>query len=250
MYRLLAIVIVLLAIGVIYFNFVNKSVPTSIKTQASIVNEDNIPQRYILKIQYPQIVDQNSSTAKINADLNATVNSKIDDFKKQVKQNLSNPNIPNLKSELDISYQVKQANSKILSGQFIISEMVAGFAHPNTYNQTFNYDITNGSKIYLSNIFNDNADYLNVLSEICQKNLISQFQPSFKGETDEEKFAAMDWIKQGTAPKSDNYKNFMLSSTDLIIVFNTYQVGSRPDGISYVNTPLSNLKSILSPNYQ
>jgi hypothetical protein len=123
-----------------------------------------------------------------------------------------------------------------VSIRFEISEYTGG-AHPDTYSKSFNYDLKNDKIINLSDIFDANKDYLNVISSKTVQYLLKVNDGN--GLTDEES------IKSGAGPQEDNFKTFTFNKNTIVFYFDANAVAVYVAGRQDVIFPLSSLKSIL-----
>lgn len=46
------------------------------------------------------------------------------------------------------------------------------------------------------------------------------------------------WISEGTAPKEENFENFLITDNALIIIFDPYEVAPYAAGSVFVEIPL------------
>jgi len=133
------------------------------------------------------------------------------------------------KSTLEAGYVLNYFNEKLLSVKMSVSEYASGSAHGNNYVLVINYDIDNSKEIILSDIFTAESNYLNILSTLTAKDLLEKYS--------EEGKEALDWIKEGTSAKEENFKNFGFNETELTIYFQSYQVGPYSLGEEEVTLP-------------
>jgi hypothetical protein len=131
------------------------------------------------------------------------------------------------------------SGSHTISYVFNIYEDTLG-AHPNTYFHTFTFDAQSGQSLALSDLFTPGVDYLTQLSTLSRAALTKQ-QGSAADQTS---------INSGTTPTNDNFQNFAIDGSNLMIVFPPYQVGPYSIGTQTIYIPLSQLKSLLKPEYQ
>lgn len=122
-----------------------------------------------------------------------------------------------------------------------------GGAHPYEEVVTYNYDVKNKKEMTLADLFVNNPNYLNQISEISRKILIERFTENLGNDFDSEK-DRQTYIKEviepmindGTDPtKPENFANFTFSKDKLIIHFGQYQVGPYVAGQQDVEMPLT-----------
>lgn len=117
---------------------------------------------------------------------------------------------------------------------FTISDYRGG-AHPNGYYKTFTFD-SSGKEYMLSDILSGN--YLNILSEKTKEQVEARMV-LLAGEGAE----ASLWA-DGYAPNQENFKNFYLTETELVILIPPYQVAAYAAGSFEVHIPLEELALI------
>ena len=122
-----------------------------------------------------------------------------------------------------------------------VTPYIAGAAHPNVRTESFAYDIVMKKQLLLTDMFNTNTKYLERLSELSIKQLIDT---SKKNNTYYE--AKLQTIKQGAAPKQDNFKTFAIQDGSLIISFDPYQVGPYAEGVQTVTLKRTDITDVLS----
>jgi hypothetical protein len=118
-----------------------------------------------------------------------------------------------------------------------------GGAHGLTTSATYNYKISNGSQISLSDIFKKDSGYLKIISDYCIGDLKKQLIAGEENMSDE------SWIQTGAAPNEENYKdNAIFSKDGMTVVFQQYQVAAGAVGILKVSIPYEKLKDIIDPD--
>lgn len=113
-------------------------------------------------------------------------------------------------------------------------------AHGNTFFHTFTFDTVTGAPLGLADIFSPGADYLGKLSAESRAKL-----PGVIGQGYD-----MNFIKDGTTPDEKNFVNFFFDNRELVILFPPYQVAPYSFGPQTLRIPLSDLTSILKPEYK
>ena len=113
-------------------------------------------------------------------------------------------------------------------------------AHGNMYFRMFNFNTSTGDYLSLSDLFLPRSPYLETLSSKSRELL-----PSVIGEA-----ADARMITDGTKPEEANFANFFLENTSLVLVFPPYQVAAYAAGPQTLRIPLSDLASILKPEYR
>lgn len=142
------------------------------------------------------------------------------------------------KERLRITYLVA-APAQTVSYIFTIYKDTLG-AHGNTSYRTFTFDAKTGSLLFLADIFSPNTPYLEKLSTISRAEL-----PVAIGNR-----TTIQAIEAGTMPEGKNFENFYLDGASLVLLFPPYQVAPYSAGPQALNIPLSELSSVLKPEYR
>jgi hypothetical protein len=101
-----------------------------------------------------------------------------------------------------------------------------------------------GNELGLADLFvatstNPHADWLNQISGIATVQIQDELTKRL-GETPGDSF-----FSEGTAPKEENFQNFVIDGNDLVFLFPPYQVAAYAAGTFDVRIPLSQLKDVL-----
>ncbi|OGK17706.1 hypothetical protein A2866_06000 [Candidatus Roizmanbacteria bacterium RIFCSPHIGHO2_01_FULL_39_8] len=113
-------------------------------------------------------------------------------------------------------------------------------AHPNNYNEVFNYNLQNASLISLSTLFKPDSNYLQTLAEQARKDLLEQ---------EKENPDAADFINEGTGPTADNFDLFLLDKDGLVLIFNPAAVAPDYFGTMKVTIPYGQIRSLFNPEF-
>jgi hypothetical protein len=198
---------------------------------------------------YPEVSGMtNESTQQVvNTKIQELLNQDIIRFKEEVSQTEErNSTLPlptqveGFINELYITYKITQANNAIVSAMFPVMNFQAGADHPNNYNQVFNYDVMKNKQIVLSDLFQKDSNYLEVLSKMSREQLSTRFSDNPY---------ASDFINEGTKPTEANFSLFTIGENELMLIFNPYQVAPYYAGTQIVKIPYSQLQPILNPSY-
>ena len=146
------------------------------------------------------------------------------------------------KESLEIRYLIASSPHTV-SYLFTVYENTFG-AHPNTYFRTFTFDTTAGAELSLADLFISNASYLEKLSEISRRSL-----PDVIGGEVDAAFKK-NFIDPGTTPNAKNFANFFFDNQDFVILFAPYAVAPYSAGPQTLRIPVSELASLLKPEYR
>ena len=211
---------------------------------AKQIKENNKKLNYQIAAQYPQLSGGNNpNLEKFNQAARAAVTKKVAGFKKDMTPEAGENTEEtrpedSMGSDLTISYTVVLAQDDLVSVEFEVSSYFQGAAHPNSYSETFNYDLKNGKQLKLTDLFKPGAKYLQAIANYCVADL--KKQATEKGLMAEE-------IEKGAAAKADNYQGWTITKRGLGIYFDPYQVGPYAAGPQFVLVPYSDLKDLINP---
>ena len=150
--------------------------------------------------------------------------------------------------EYDLSFGDIRTSGKYLGFMFNITTYFLGDAHPSVQVFAVNYDTEAKKEASLKDVFSPlSSNYLNIFSEVTYKDYLKVFSDfSYKELTSrgekEELTSSKDFIKEGTTADKKNFSCFNLKGSEVIVVFNQYQVAPYSSGISEVSIPLSTFK--------
>jgi hypothetical protein len=247
------IVLVLILAGVIWYMAKHRAIqaiPDDTSTNNPLINGttaqtpgklDEHAQYYDITASYPTGAGASAVEAMKQFELSA-----IADFKQQGKfSNLSATDIKMMgydqgrKESLDITYQMKSGANTI---SYVFTTVTDTFgAHPNTDFKTFTFDKKTGGMLSLSDLFAPGANYLASLSTIARKML-----PATIAAREGIKASAVDttMLNAGTSAKAENFKDWYVDGTNLVIVFPPYAVAAYAAGAQTLTIPFSQLTSL------
>lgn len=148
------------------------------------------------------------------------------------------------KEMLQITYLIA-SSGRTVSYIFTTYEDTLG-AHSNTFFHTFTFDTDPstssgqaGAALGLADIFST-SDYLNTLSSLARARL-----PGVIGDSYD-----MTFINDGTTPDDKNFAAYFFDNKDFVVLFAPYAVAPYSAGPQTLRIPLSDLSSILKPEYK
>jgi hypothetical protein len=153
------------------------------------------------------------------------------------------PEVPQPEDKFYFSsdYTVIQSNSKYIS--FLLNYgAFTGGAHGYEVKKSYNYDLENSCEIKLADMYKNNPDYLEKLSEISRKTLKEQYAVVSDEERENSDPLAIESyleninssIDSGTEPLEDNFNIFTFTKDGIKIYFAQYQVGPYVMGMPEV----------------
>jgi hypothetical protein len=217
----------------------------AVRVTPKVVKETNKEKHYTIDAEYPQI-EGDARFEKFNREARGLITKDVAAFKTAETTEESEPGsetpAETLDSSLDIGYEIRRATDDLISVEFTEGEYSRGAAHPNSTTTVLNYDVKNGKKLTLADLFNPNSKYLSVISAYCIKALKEQAKKDNTSMLDDE------MLKSGASPRADNYRAWSITKMGLWITFDPYQVAPYAAGPQYVLVPYSALKDIIKPD--
>jgi hypothetical protein len=209
-----------------------------------VIKEANKEARYTLEAEYPQI-DGDARFAKFNQEARGMITKDVAAFKtsETVQETDTSTELPaeTQDSTLDVGYDFRLATDDLISVAFTEGIYSRGAAHPNSNTTVLNYDVKNGKKLALADLFNAKTNYLNVIAAYCLKQLKERAKNSDSMLSD-------DMMATGAAPRTENYQAWAITKKGLWITFDPYQVAPYAAGPQYVLVPYSAIKDIIKPD--
>jgi hypothetical protein len=177
----------------------------------------------------------NPNNPVVAASVNGYVNSLILNYKQDVT---TAETMGGGQSTIELDFDLRFLNDKFISILVSGSNYLGG-AHPNGVYFSINYDLLNNKPLLISDLFNPDSGYLNVLSEASASELVETIGADIPE----------DFIIDGTAPIADNFKVFNLTDTALVITFPEYQVAPYAFGPQTVVLEMSGVNSYFNSEF-
>ena len=213
---------------------------SAVRVTPKVIKEANKEKRYTIDAEYPQI-EGDARFDGFNREARSLVTKDVAAFKAGQTSEEAGADTPaeTGDSSLGIGYEIRLATDDLISVEFSEATYEAGAAHGNSATTVLNYDVRNGKKLALADLFNPKANYLSVISTYCIKDLRERAQKDKDAMIDEE------MMKSGAAPRADNYQACAMTKKGLWVTFDPYQVAPYAAGPQYVLVPYSALKDII-----
>jgi hypothetical protein len=208
------------------------------------VKETNKKLVYEIDAQYPQFTGGNNpNLEKFNQLSRMTVMKMVVGFRKAMvpEEGEEPPPEGSMGSDLGIGYTINLAHDELVSVQFDIGSYYQGAAHPISSTETLNYDLKNGKQLKLADLFKPGSKFLQTLSTLCIEDLKKQWKQKQEEPVD-------DMLKDGTAPRAENYESWTITKRGIGINFDPYQVAPYAVGPQFVMVPYSALKELIKPD--
>jgi len=214
----------------------------AVRVVPKVIRENNKEGKYSVTVEYPQI-EGDSRFDGFNQQARSMITKDVAAFK--ASEGSPGEEETTLADEaqtstLDIGYNIRFATDDLISVEFSESQYERGAAHGSNLTVVLNYDVKNRKKVALADLFHPKSNYLSVISAYCIKDLQDQ---SKKND-----MLMEDQIKEGAAPRADNYGAWTITRKGLWITFDAYQVAPYAAGPQHVLVPYSALKSIVKPD--
>lgn len=206
------------------------------------ITEKNEAKRFEIAANYPELTGINPTiAAKFNELAEDAVMKEVREFKKtMLAQTDSDLEIAGEKggnNYLEIRYRVSFVSERILSIGFG-NAVYDGGEQPNEYSFTINFDLKNGKKIELSDLFKPDSNYLRFLSNYSINNL----KGNLKDLSDEE------WLENGAGARPENFNRWNITKKGILIHFDPSQIAAYAAGPQDILIPYNDLKGMLLEN--
>ncbi|NEU29255.1 polysaccharide deacetylase family protein [bacterium LRH843] len=142
--------------------------------------------------------------------------------------------------ELHIDFEIYDMTDKFISVKLIESKFLGG-AHTEEMIYSYNFNREKQQLIALPDLFQENSNYLEVLSKLSGEKLLAL--PDMK------KLLQDEYFKSGIRPKEDNFKQFAIKDGLFILFFQRYQVGPNSIGSPEIELTEGELQHILKEDY-
>lgn len=221
-----------ITLSIIYFWPMPQTGPEGTpKIQDVSINDNTKP--FVIKIVYPQI----AGLSDFNQKAKAIVEKEINDFKtnslandaavKQVDP-AAYAKYPRT-YELDIGYDKGEIDNNIASVIFNVYNFEGG-AHGASYFVPLNYNPKTKTEIKLEDLFPNQPNYLQKISDYCTADLTKQLIKAL-GNLDG------TYLKDGAGPNADNFQYFLINKNNIVFYFPQYQVAFGAAGDFKVTMP-------------
>jgi hypothetical protein len=215
-----------------------------VRVVPKVIKEASKEKLYTVDAEYPQI-EGDSRFDGFNREARSLMTKDVAAFKsaETVQEMDEASELPSetQNSSLNAGYDFRYATDDLISLEFDEGSYSRGAAHGSHLTQVLNYDVRNGKKLSLSDLFNAKSNYLKVISDYCVKELK---QRAKNGDS----MILEDQIQPGAGPHMDNYRAWAITKKGLWITFDPYQVAAYAAGPQYVLVPYSVLKDIIKPD--
>ncbi|PYS23874.1 MAG: hypothetical protein DMF72_07870 [Acidobacteria bacterium] len=215
-----------------------------IRVVPKVIKENNKEKLYTIEAEFPQI-DGDSRFDGFNREARAMITKDVAAFKtaenSQEGDEASELPAETQTSTLNAGYDFRYATDDLISLEFGEGSYSRGAAHGNSMTVALNYDVKNGKKLTLGDLFNPKSNYLKTISDYCIKELKERAKK-------EDSMILADQLETGAGPHADNYRAWAITKKGLWITFDPYQVAAYAAGPQNVLVPYSVLRDIIKPD--
>ena len=214
----------------------------AVRVTPKVIKDANKEKHYTVDAEYPQI-EGDARFDSFNREARSLITKDVAAFKagetSQETDTDSETPAETTDSTLDIGYEIRCATDDLISVEFTEGSYERGAAHGNSITTVVNYDVRNGKKLTLSDLFNQKSNYLSIISAYCIKDLKD------RSKKDKDSMLDDEMLKSGASPRADNYRAWAITKKGLWITFDPYQVAAYAAGPQYVLVPYSALQDII-----
>ena len=216
----------------------------AVRVTPKVIKEANKEKRFTVEAEYPQI-EGNTRFDGFNREARSLVTKNVAAFKTAETEEADTDSelpVETQDSSLNLGYEIRYATDELISIEFTEGTYSRGAAHGNSNTTVLNYDVKNGKKLALADLFNPKSNFLSVISAYCLKDLRDQ------AKKEEGTMLQEDMIKEGASPRADNYRAVTITKKGLWVIFDPYQVAAYAGGPQHVLVPYQTLKDIIKPD--
>lgn len=181
-------------------------------------------EKYSIEVYYPRTNYENLNNA-----ITDNVKGTIDLFKKEV-ESLSDISL-SAKLTLNINYTIYEYLDYISVA--IDNVWYLGGAHPNERINTIVYNKKEEKLFTIDDLISKNKTFLKDIAKYSY-NILKDNEKIKKYSTDE-------MLRNGTEPLKDNFENFVLTDTGVLIIFNKYDIAPYVAGNFEVRVPYTDM---------
>ncbi len=215
-----------------------------VRVVPKVIKESNKEKLYEVEAEYPQI-EGDARFDGFNREVRTLIQKDVAAFKsgEEPSEEDRNGDLPSETntSSLNAGYEFRYATNDLISVEFGEGTYSRGAAHGNLFTQVMNYDVRNGKKLALADLFIPKSKYLATISDYCIKELKQRAKK-------DDSMIFEDSLETGAGPQADNYRAWAITKKGLWITFDPYQVAAYAAGPQNVLVPYSALKDIIKPD--
>lgn len=215
-----------------------------VRVVPKVIKEANKEKLFEVEAEYPQI-EGDARFDGFNREARTLMQKDVAAFKSSEEPSEEDRNSEQSSetntSTLNAGYDFRYATNDLISVEFGEGTYSRGAAHGNLLTQVLNYDVRNGKKLALADLFVPKSKYLTAISDYCIKELKQRAKK-------DDSMIFEDSLETGAGPQADNYRAWAITKKGLWVTFDPYQVAAYAAGPQTVLIPYSALKDIIKPD--
>lgn len=185
---------------------------------------------YIIEAQFPELVhyEREGIRKQFNAEIKNILDGSISSFKiflggQSPETGYKNDSVP-LFSKLSIDYDLAYNSRLVSSIIFHFEQLDLPSDNILRFNKVLNFNLLNGETIFIEDLLQADTTLLKRLSDLTFNKLSTQMPD-----------ADTTWIRNGTEPVLENFKNFLFMLDSGSVIFNIFQVAPAEVGTIRLN---------------
>lgn len=201
------------------------------------------PRGFAIEAEYPQIIGSRAASVRsFNERVRAFVVRELDTVTASLRERRREMGLNQSPNEYhEVGYNVMYASDDLISIVFGVEGYAERAAHPYHYPLVFNYDLNHNRVMQLADLFLPGNNYLQTISRYSIADLERQWREEGEERTPDE------MLTEGTRPTTENYRNWAVNRTHLVVMFPEYQVAPYVAGPQRVDIPYDALRDVLNP---
>jgi hypothetical protein len=215
--------------GYLFINYKEVKQNQTVKIEDKKITDSTKP--FKIDIIYPYIAD----LPEFNQKIDELIQKNISDFKEISTENDNAVKQIDPESyakyprqyDLNVGYNKGEVDKNIISIVFEVYSFTGG-AHGATNFFPINYDVKNKKDIKLTDLYKEQPDYLQKISDFCIKDLTKQITAGLGAGNEE--YLDKNWIARGAGPLAENFGTFLINENNIVFYFPQYQVASYAQG--------------------
>lgn len=204
-------------------NIAQKS-DTLIFIQRTFADTSDTP-KYIINAQYPELVhyERENVRKQFNAEIKNLLDGSVASFKTFLSVDMPGTTIVedtlHMMSTLSIDYSLVYNSRLITSLVFHFEQLDLPVGNRLIFNKVLNFNLLTGEAIFIDDLLMSDTTLLVRLSNLAFKKLIKKMPDS-----------DTSWVRNGTEPVIENFKNFIFMLDSGSVIFDIFQVAPSDVG--------------------
>lgn len=212
--------------------------PTSALVEPRSIRESNTLKHYEIDAAYPTLPASMTGAEAFNRLSEGLVRPIVETFRKESADDT--PPNPDMRSELDIEYDVSLASPRLVSIEFTVYDYPAGAAHGTTVFPSLHVDLVHGRALTVNDLFRPDSGWRKAVTDLAFAEL--------KRQAKRDDFTIYDTAWKNAEEVVGDLSNWRLEAGQAVIVFAAYTVAAYAVGPREVALPYAVLKPFLKPD--